>query len=72
MEFAVSDEFLIPGEHLSSVCKYRQGSDCCKYIVFFEKPGKFYCAKNIADLKGKIDLLDDMKSKGDNCEGMPQ
>ncbi len=61
----------IPDEHLTSVCLYRQGPICCKYIVFFEQKGKFYCVKNIPELREKIDLQTEMYAQGDNCEGLP-
>jgi len=58
----------IPMAHLKSVCKYRKGTNTCKYIVF--KNDGFYCVKNIAELKDKIDSIKDMKAKSDNCNGL--
>lgn len=72
MEFALDQQYEIPDDHLSNVCKYRHGPACCRYIVFFEKTGRFCCVKKINDLKEKIDsYADHMKAKGDNCEGLP-
>jgi len=67
----LTDDSIIPDEHLKSVCLYRQGSSCCKYIVYFEKYHNFYCTKKIPELKEKVDSCGDMKAKGDNCEGLP-
>lgn len=72
MEFTLDQRYEIPDNHLVEVCKYRQGSKCCRYIVFFEDPGRFFCVKRINDLKQKINSqIDDMRSQGDNCEGLP-
>ena len=63
---------VIPIPHLGAVCKYRQGPDCCKYVVFFDRVRDFCCAKKIVEMKDKIDSLSDqMKAQGDNCEGLP-
>lgn len=67
--FSLSDKFIIDENRLSDVCKYRQGEKCCKYIVFFERPGNFFCVKK-TELKEKIDAHS-LNSKGDNCQGLP-
>lgn len=62
----------ISPDHLVSVCKYRQGEGCCRYIYFPPVSGDFHCAKNIPNLKLKIDdLSEGMMAKGDNCLGLP-
>ncbi len=71
-EFSLTDEQAIPAEHLIQTCKYRQGKSCCRYIVYFEKPGQFFCVKKDEQAKMKIDsVIDEMHAKGDNCEGLP-
>ncbi len=70
-ESTLTDDRIISDEHLKSVCLYRQGSSCCKYIVYLEKYHNFYCAKKIPELKEKVDVLNDLKATGDNCEGLP-
>ncbi len=68
----LSSDMIISDDHLINVCKYRRGSMCCKYIVFFESHKKFYCVKNILELKKKIDLQSSqLRAKGDNCIGLP-
>lgn len=59
----------ISENHLVEICKYRQG-DCCKYIIFLEAFGDFYCAKNVSDLRKVIESQTGMRAKGDNCEGL--
>lgn len=72
MEFKLNQLYFIDDDRLVDICKYRQGSECCKYIVYFEKPGRFCCVKKVNDLKLKIDSqAADMKATGDNCEGLP-
>lgn len=71
MEFSLN-QHEIPDVHLAQVCKYRHGSQCCRYIVFLESHGRFVCAKKVNDLKQKIDSqADKMNAQGDNCEGLP-
>ncbi len=61
----------ISDEHLVNVCKYRQGSDCCRYIYFPREKKDFYCIKSIPELKQKIDdHVSEMTAKGDNCQGL--
>ena len=55
--------------HLMKVCKYRQGDECCKYVVYFEDPDDFFCVKNILHLRYKLDNTQ-MEAKGDNCVGL--
>lgn len=59
---------IIDNDTLKNVCKYRQGSSCCKYIVYLRDFQNYYCAKN-TDMKQKIDTLS-LKAKGDNCPGL--
>jgi len=67
-----TDERQISHDHLINVCKYRQGSDCCRYIFFPREKREFYCAKNIPVMKAKIDSeVSEMTAKGDNCPGLP-
>ena len=68
--FSLTDDHVIPEDHLFDVCKYRQGEQCCKYIVYFEQGRNFYCVKDIEDLRVKIDAQQ-MIAQGDNCIGMP-
>jgi len=67
-EFALSDSLKIQDDHLVNVCKYRQ-KGCCRYIIFFEKEGDFYCSKNVPELREIVESKD-MVAKGDNCEGL--
>ncbi len=61
----------IPNDHLIRICQYRHGSTCCKYIVFFERIGKFCCVKSTSKWREKIDRqTDELKARGDNCEGL--
>lgn len=69
MEF--SPEQFIPNEHLMKVCKYRQDG-CCRYIVYFLELKEFCCAKKDEYIRQGIDsTVENMKCKGDNCEGLP-
>lgn len=61
----------IPTEHLISVCKYRQGPDCCRYIYYPRDKRDFYCVKTILEMKSKLDQEDSMIAQGDNCQGLP-
>ena len=67
-EFIIDDNFTLSNDRLKNICKYRQ-SDCCKYIVFLEKKGDFYCVKNIPELRQTVESID-MKAINDNCEGL--
>ena len=50
-----------------TVCKIGQGSDCCRYIV--GGADGFECAKRTS-MRFAIDQrADDMRAKGDNCDG---
>lgn len=63
---------LIPADHLIKVCKYRQGSECCRYIYFPQKERDFYCTKTILSMKKSIDKeVSQMTAQGDNCPGLP-
>ena len=68
--FPLSDDYIISDDRLVQICKYRQGESCCKYVVYFERQNDFYCVKHVSEVKNKIESQD-MKSKGDNCEGLP-
>lgn len=61
----------IPTEHLISVCKYRQGSGCCRYIYFPREKRDFYCVKTIPEMKEKLNGESAMTAQGDNCPGLP-
>lgn len=63
-------QYSIPNDHLVSVCKYRQGEQCCKYIVYLTKVKDFCCSKNVEHLKNQVDSQANMIAKGDNCEGI--
>jgi len=66
------DDHIIPVGHAARICLYRQGSRCCKYIVFFDINKEFCCVKTIPRLKEQIDSeAHKMKAKGNNCEGFP-
>jgi len=61
----------IPNEHLIEVCKYRQGSNCCRYIFYPRDKRDFYCIKGISEMQEKIDQeASSMTAKGDNCPGI--
>lgn len=73
MDSKADDPYLlrqIPQDHLISVCKYRQGETCCKYIFFPRDRNDFYCAKKIEEIKNYLDA-EPMVAKGDNCQGLP-
>ncbi len=70
-EFPLSPESVVTEDYMVQVCRYRQGSSCCKYLVFFDNPHNFYCVKKDSELNKKISSLD-LKAKGDNCEGLSQ
>lgn len=62
---------IISDNHLINVCKYRQGSSCCRYIVYLNNIQNFCCAKKINDIKMTIDKkFVSMNARGDNCEGI--
>ena len=60
----------ILNDQLVAVCKYRQGAQCCKYVVFVKDKLEFFCVKKIPDIKHFIDQQQ-MSAKGDNCPGLP-
>lgn len=69
-DFTVDQQ--ISTEHLISVCKYRQGANCCRYIYFPRDKREFYCVKRISDMKEKLDdEVSSMTAQGDNCPGLP-
>jgi len=68
---AFTSNHQISTEQLSTVCKYRQGAVCCRYIYFSAQSFDFFCAKNIPELREKIDsIADEMAAQGDNCIGL--
>ena len=68
-EYALSEDQSIPDDRLVNICKYRQGSECCKYIIYTDR---FYCAKKDPVLKTKLDeRTNEFIAQGDNCEGLP-
>jgi len=72
LNFKLSENQKISLEHLEKVCKYAQGTKCCRYIVYFEKPAEFFCVKKDNHTKNKIDsIAPSMKAQGDNCKGLP-
>jgi hypothetical protein len=67
----LSEQNIIPNEHLASTCKYRQ-PDCCRYIFFSLGLSEFCCVKKIDDMHKGIDQTAmNMIATGDNCEGLP-
>lgn len=61
----------ISTEHLISVCKYRQGAECCRYIYYPREKREFYCVKTISEMKEKLDgEVSTMTAQGDNCPGL--
>lgn len=68
----LTEDRQISTEHLIGVCKYRQGSDCCRYIYYPRDKRDFYCVKTIPDMKEKLDNeASSMTAQGDNCPGLP-
>jgi len=59
----------IGDRRLVSVCKYRQGETCCKYIVYLHDHKGFYCSKKIPALRKVAEKSE--RARGDNCEGLP-
>lgn len=70
MDTPYTPELQISHDHLIDVCKYRQGSACCRYIFYSRDKNEFYCAKNIEGLREKLDQ-EQMTAQGDNCPGLP-
>lgn len=66
----LSTDRQISTKHLISVCKYRQGSGCCRYIYFPREKRDFYCVKTIPEMKEKLDG-EPMTAQGNNCPGLP-
>jgi len=67
---SASEFNIISDDYLINVCRYRQ-AECCKYIIFFENVGNFYCVKNAPELRERIEAhASEMAAKGDNCEGL--
>lgn len=60
----------ISTDRLVSICKYRQGKQCCKYIVYLHEASDFVCSKNQPDLS-KIIHNSNVHAVGDNCPGLP-
>lgn len=67
----LSDRYIIPVDYLVQVCRYRQGTQCCRYIVFSDLKQEFCCAKRISSIKKFIDSEAGMSATGDNCSGLP-
>ncbi len=62
----------ISTDRLINICKYRQGTACCRYVYVPRDDPEFYCAKQIEEVKNKIDdIVEQMTAKGDNCIGLP-
>lgn len=71
-DIALTVSHQIPDQHLIDVCKYRQGSGCCRYIYYPREKRDFYCVKTILEMKKKMDdAVSSMTAKGDNCQGLP-
>ncbi len=68
-EFTTSRQ--IPTERLINICKYRQGSECCRYIYYPREKRDFYCVKTIPEMKSHLDDEVSMIARGDNCLGLP-
>ncbi len=64
------DGKVILEKDLAEICRYRQNG-CCKYIVYLESFGDFYCAKKVSKLRSVIESQSDLHATGDNCEGLP-
>ena len=62
----------IPLDYLTQVCKYRQGANCCRYIVYFKDHADFFCVKKLPEQKEKIDAIkDQLVAQADHCTGLP-
>jgi len=62
----------IPHDHLVTICKYRQGADCCRYVFFPRDKREFYCVKKIPAMKDQLDSqVAEMTAQSDNCIGLP-
>ena len=68
MNIELDDSLKITNERLGNICRYRQ-PDCCKYIIFFEKKGDFFCVKNVPELREILENAE-MTATNDNCEGL--
>ncbi len=67
----ISEQNIIPNEHLVKVCKYKQPG-CCRYIFFSFGLGEFCCLKRLDDKREGIDeIVKNMKYSNINCEGLP-
>jgi hypothetical protein len=60
---------IIPDEHLIKICKYRQGAECCKHIMYSPGVSNFICTKLIPKLN-EFSKNSEMRAKGDNCNGI--
>lgn len=60
----------ISTDHLVNICKYRQGSECCRYIFYPREKREFYCVKTIPEMKKKLDGEISMTAQGNNCPGL--
>ncbi len=69
-DFTIAQQ--ISTEQLVKICKYRQGSACCRYIYYPREKREFYCVKTISEIKEKLDgEVSVMTAQGDNCPGLP-
>lgn len=67
-DFTVARQISI--DHLVNICKYRQGSECCRYIFYPREKREFYCVKTISEMKKKLDGEMVMTAQGNNCPGL--
>ena len=66
----LTENHIIPDDHLVNICKYRKGNSCCKYIIYSDVKQNFCCVKNIQYIKNMLDSQE-LKAQGDNCVGLP-
>jgi hypothetical protein len=67
-EYLLDPKRLIPEAHQVSICKLRQGEQCCRYVFFGENG--FVCIKKTPLKKGIDEQIKFMTAKADNCEGL--
>lgn len=69
-DFFTDEKRKIPKAHLNSICQFKQGKQACRYIAL--TVSGFSCVKKtlMKDMLDKKVQDEEMKARGDNCEGL--
>ena len=59
----------LDNKRLKEICKMGQGKNCCRYIIADPDEG-IVCAKGTSIQYMLDNRVNEMKAKGDNCEGL--